>query len=292
MSDIPQRAVDGQEPLSPPDPVMAQRYLDHVGEVTDRRNGAVDRRAQAWLQIANAVATAIYLLVFSFVMRSDATVEAQALVFVFLIWAQIVVGITQRHGMQRKLGRAQWPLIVGGIVLLVATVVFLLLNGFVPGFPVIGMFVPSAIALLALGGYGLWLLRRASADPLPSRLPRVRLDRGAQVGTILVGTGLGVIVALMGAPAGVLRSALLLIVILGVVVWMFATNSAFGLPAIGEAWRWPHLVAFALGAAILVGVVLPGSPLTSPSVVPPLLGLGILAAFVGASLVPGYVHRG
>jgi len=292
MSSIPQRPVDGHTPLSPPDAATAQRYLDHMGEVTARRDGAIDRRAQAWLQIVNAVATAAYLLVFSVVMRTDANVEIQALVFLFLVWTQIATGITQRHGMQRRLGRAQWPLIAGVIVLMVATIAFLLLAGFTPGFPVIGMFVPSAIALLAFGGYGVWLLRRASGDPRPTRALRAPLDRAARAGTILIGTGIGAITALMGAPSGALRSILLLMVVLGAVVWMSAMNSAFGLPAIGEAWRWPHLVAFAVGGIALAGVILPGSPLTESSFGPALLGLGVLVAFIGTSFVPGYARRG
>ena len=292
MPDVPQRAVDGHEPLSPPDPITAQRYLDHLNEIAVRRDATIDRRAQAWLQIVNAVATAAYLLVFAVVMRSKADMEAQALVFVFLIWSQIASGITQRHGMQRRLGRAQWPLIVAGIVLLILTVVFLLLSGFAPGFPVIGMFVPSAIALLTLGGYGLWLWWHASEDSRPPHAPRAGLDRSARTGTILVGMGLGVIVALMGAPAGVLRSSILLMIVLGVVVWMFAMSSPLGLPAIGETWRWPHLVVFALGAAALGGAVLPDSLLTAVPLVAALVGVGIVAAFVGASFIPGYARRG
>lgn len=292
MSRIDQRAVQGHEPLSPPDAALAQRYLDHAGEITSRRERAVDRRALAWLQIVNAVATAGYLLVFAVVMRSVAHVEVQALAFVFLVWTQIVAGISQRHGMQRRLSRAQWPMIVAGSVLGAAALVVLLLSAFDPAFPEIGVVIPAAIVLVAFGGYGLILLRRASSDPRPPRPARARLDRSARAGTALVGIGIGAIIALMAAPDGVLRSAILLLILLMLIVWMCAMTSTFGLPAIGETWRWPHLSAFALGGICLAGVVLPGSPLAEAPLVPVLLGLVVAVVFTAVSFVPGFARRG
>lgn len=285
-----QRPIGDHQPLDPPDAVVAQRYLEHLGEVTARRDRTIDRRAQAWLQIANAVATAGYLLVFAVVIRSAAHVELQALVFVFLIWTQIAAGISQRYGMQRKLSRAQWPLILAGSLLGAVALTVLFLTAFVPGFPAIGMVIPSAIMLLGFGGYGLLLLRRASRDPRPPRLPRASLDRSVRLGTSLIGAGIGAMIALMATPDGVLRSVLLLLILLMMIVWMCAMTSSFGLPAIGEAWRWPHLMVLALGGAILAAVVMPGAAWEA-TLVPAVLGLVVAAMFVLVSFVPGYARR-
>jgi hypothetical protein len=112
------------------------------------------------------------------------------------------------------------------------------------------------------------------------------MTRSARVGTILVGAAIGALVLLGGAPEGVLRSVLVLLVMLALLVWIIAGRSDLGLPAIGAAWRWPHIVAFAISASPLFALAVlasaPGRLLVSM-----IAGLGVILLSVAASFVPG-----
>ena len=199
-----QKPVDGYEVLAPPSADIAQRYLDEAAAVATRRERKVDRRALAWLQIVNAVATAAYLAVLAFALRADSVLASQTIVFSFLLWVQLASGMAQRSGMQRRLSWSTWPaLLAGGLLVATALVVF----GFAvwaPGFPAIGVLIPPALVLVGLGGYGAVQLARASGDVRPPRSHPQPLSPVVRWGTILVGVALGVLMTL-ASPAG--RSA-------------------------------------------------------------------------------------
>ena len=279
-----QKPVDGHEALAPPDAEIAQQYLHEATAVADRRAKVVDRRALAWLQIINAVTTAAYLVALSAALRGDDTVAPQMFVFSFLVWTQVASGLAQRSGMQWRMTRSRWPVILAaGVLIAVVLVVF----GFValdPGVSPLWILVPAVMVLIGFGGYGVVQLARASADPRPAASARAPLPRGVRWGTVLIGVALGVTVMLAAAPEGALTTVFVLLVMLMLIAWMIAHRSDMGLPAVGAAWRWPHFVAFGASVGVLAVVVL-GAGL------PPALGVaggaGVILLFAVVSFIPG-----
>lgn len=279
-----QKPVQGHEAIAPPSADIAQRYLDEAEAVVHRRGRVVDRRALAWLQIAGAAVTAVYLVALVTAIRGHGGLTPQIFVFSFLLWGQLSTGMAQRSGMQLRLTWSRWPaLLAVGVPAVAALVVF----GFAifdPGFPAIGVWIPSVLVLVGFGGYGAVQLARASGDPRPPRSMPKPLPRAMRWGTICVGVVLGAMAMLGSAPDGVLASTLLLLVVLMAFVWLVAARSEMGLPAVGASWRWPHLLAFAAAAgAMTVLVLLDGVPIGLGFVG----GLGIIALFVAVSFVPG-----
>ena len=286
-----QKPVAGQDPLEQPDAGIAQRFLDEADAVAERRDRTVNCRALAWLQIANTTVLSVYLLVFCTLLRSEGGL-AQVLVFAFLVWGQISSGMAQRWGMQRRLSRSRWPLFVGGGILVAIAFGLMLAAVFVPSFPVVPVYVSIGLFALSFGGYAVAGLIRARRDPRPQASPRMPLDPAARWGTILVGAAFGALVALAGAPDDVLRAILLLFVVLGIAVWLFASGTELGLSEIGAVWRWPHVLAVAVAGGVLVGVVLLDLGARGLSSVAVGLGAVVLAVFVAVSFAQGYARRG
>lgn len=279
-----QKPVDGYEVLAPPSADIAQRYLDEAEAVATRLERSADRRALAWLQIANAVAIAAYLIAMAAAIRSDGVGTYQVILFSFLMWGQLASGMAQRNGMQWRMTRSRWPVMLAGGVLIVAALVVFGFVAFDPDFPVVGMLAPAVIVLIGFGGYGTAQLMRASGDPRAPRASHAPMSRAARWGTALVGVAVGLLTMLGSAPEGVVTSVLLLLVVLMILAWGVASRSEMGLPAIGASWRWPHLVAFAVSAcAQSLLVLLDGVPVHLGV----LSGAGIVVLFVAVSFVPG-----
>lgn len=276
--------VQGQELLAPPSADIAQRYLDEADAVAIRRERSVDRRALAWLQIINCLVTAVYLTASAVAIRSDVSGAYQALLFGLIMWGQLASGAAQRSGMQWRMTWSRWPVIVAGAALLAAALVIFGFVAFDPDFPVIGMVIPAALVVIGFGGYGVVQLIRASGDVRRPPAARSRLSRGARGGTVLVGVAVGLLMMLGSAPDGVLTSILLLLVVLMLFAWVVAARTEMGLPAVGAAWRWPHLVAFAASTCALSLVVLVDD---IPVLVGVLSGLGVIALFIAVSFVRG-----
>ncbi len=279
-----QKPIHGHEAIAPPSADVAQRYLDEADAVKHRRGRVVDRRALAWLQIANAAVTAVYLVALVTAIRGHGGVTPQVFVFSFLVWGQLSTGMAQRSGMQLRLTWSRWPILLAGGALTVVVLVVFGFAVFYPGFPEIGVWIPAVLMLVGFGGYGAVQLALASGDPRPPRSMPKPLPRAMRWGTICVGVALGVMAMLGSAPDGVLASTLLLLVVLMTFVWLVAARSEMGLPAVGASWRWPHQLAFAAaGCALALLVLLDGVPIGLGFVG----GLGIIALFVAVSFVPG-----
>lgn len=288
-----QNPVPGQAALVPPDAAIAQRYLDEARAVVARREEAVDRRALAWLQIANSVIVAVYLTAFAWVAQNAGSLVPQVLLFTFLTWSQLATGMAQRSGMQWRMTRARWPIVVGAAVVLVVALVVFWFAIWDRDVPLAVMLIPGALVVTGLGGYGVVQLLRAPKVPRPAQPVLVPLPRSTRGGTILLGVAIGILILLIGAPEGVITSVLFLLMILLLLAWMLAARSEFGLPGIGAVWRWPHLLAFGVAAAALLTLVVihsigagAGLPVTA------LAGAGALALLVAVSFVPGRDHRG
>lgn len=283
-----QKSVPGQGALVPPSADIARQYLDEAQAVAARRERAVDRRALAWLQIVNAVATGVYLVAFALIMRRDDSAASQVVLFTFLMWAQLASGIAQRSGMQWRMSRSRWPVIVGGGLVVVAAMVVFGFAIWDRDLPAFVTFIPGALVMVGLGGYGIVQLVRASGDLRQPRARRALMPRSLRAGTILVGGAIGILTLLGGAPDGVLKSVLLLLVALMLLVWIIAGRSDLGLPGIGAAWRWPHITAFAISASALVVLTVFG-PETSAGhlLVSTVAGFAVIVLFIAVSFLPG-----
>lgn len=287
-----QNPVPGHDALAPPDADIARRYLDEAQAVSARRDIAVDRRALAWLEIANAVILAVYFWTFAGVIHIAGTMLFQSVLFTLLVWSQLSTGMTQRHGLQWRLTRARLPVYIAAGLLLVVTLTIFAVSVLQPDAPIAFSLLPGILVLAGLGGAGAVKLVRARNDPRPQRIAPSPLPRLIRVGTILVGVAIGVLILLIGAPAGVVTGVLLVMVGLPLLVWILAARSEMGLPAIGAAWRWPHVLAFGIaGATLLAAVSLqalsPPEAADARFVGTAIAGAAVAALFVAVSFVPG-----
>lgn len=286
-----QKPIPGQEALVPPSPDIARLYLVEAAAITERRERAVDRRALAWLQIANAVITAAFLVVSTFAIREGEAGASQVVLFTFLVWGQLASGMVQRGGMQWRMARARWPLLLAGAIAGVAAIVlfgWVALDGRTP---LSLALIPAALIVIAFGGYGVSQLISASGDPRRARPERVPLPRAPQWGTLLVGVALGVLSMLSAAPDDVTRSVVFLLVMMALLAWIVASKTDFGLPAVGASWRWPHIVAFAVSACVPVGLAVGGGPSSGHSFASIVGGVSVIVFFVAVSFVPGRGRR-
>src|SRR6478609_1563642 len=143
-----QKPIEGQDALVPPDPETARRYLETVEAVVDRRDRAVDRRALARLQIGNAVVMAAYFVAFALVLRQDDVLASQIVLFTLLVWGQLSAGMAQRTGMQWRMTRSRWPLLLGGAVIVIGAFVVFGFAALDTRLPVGVVLIPAAIVLV------------------------------------------------------------------------------------------------------------------------------------------------
>lgn len=287
-----QKSIPGQDALVPPDADLAQQYLAAADAVAGRRDRAIDRRALAWLQILNAAVTAAYLVAFALVLRNDDVIASQMILFTFLVWGQLASGMAQRNGMQWRMTRSRWPVILGGGVLLAAALVVFGLVALDTALPAATVLIPAGMVLLGIGGHGTVQLLRASRDPRRPRPARVPLPAPLRWGTVLVGITVGVLTMLAGSPDDVLRSVISLLVMMTLLAWIVAFNTPLGLPAIGAAWRWPHVAMFFVAACVPVGLTLAGESFGNRGLAGVLGGVVVILLFALVSFVPGRASRG
>lgn len=282
------KPVPGQEPLAPPSPEIAQQYLDHAQAVAGRRGYAVDRRALAWLQIANALVTGVYLTALAGTLQRGIPGETQIVLFTFLVWTQLASGMAQRSGMQWRMTRSRWPSLVGAVLLGLGALVLFGFAAFDPDLPPLVTLLPGVIVLVGFGGHGLVQLVRAPRGPRAPRTARTPLSPWARRGTVLVGVAMGALALLASAQDGVITSVLVLLVALLLLAWILAARTELGLPGIGAVWRWPHVTAFALSASALLALVVADRGADGSSLVAGAVGgAGIVLLFVAVSFLRG-----
>lgn len=286
-----QKPIEGQDALVPPDPETARRYLETVEAVVDRRDRAVDRRALARLQIGNAVVMAAYFVAFALVLRQDDVLASQIVLFTLLVWGQLSTGMAQRTGMQWRMTRSRWPLLLAGAVIVIGAFVVFGFAALDTRLPVGVVLIPAVVVLVGVGGHGVVQLIRAAGDPRRPRPAPQPLPRRLRWGTVLVGVAFAVLTMLAGSPDDVLRSVITLLVMLCLVAWIAASASDLGLPAVGASWRWPHLTVFFVAACIPVGIVVGSGALDDAGLAGVCAGVGVIASFVAVSFVAGHGER-
>lgn len=286
---VQQQAASGREALTPPDADTARHYLAQAEAIVERRERVADRRAAAWLSIANAVFVAAYLFIAAVGFRREVpSVEFQSLLVPLLVLSRISTGLTRRGDRGPRWSTSRRLTTVAGVVVAVGSLIVFILILANPRISTTWILLPVVAILLGFGGHGIVRLLRASHGPRPLPSVRAPLTVGARWGTILVGVLLGAVCAVSAATDETLRSVLLLMLLLVVLAWFTASGTAIGLPRLGASWRWPHVLALAVAVAALLVLRIPA---IDGVVVAPvtflLTGFAIALMFAVASTIPG-----
>lgn len=250
-----QKPMPGVQPLEPPTPEVARRYLDEVEAVTERRDSQVDLRGQGWITIVEALVMLLFFACCAVLIRSGQASHVSLLLFAMLAASQILSGAAQSRGVQWRFrgNRAVY------IVVIVFTVIAIL-SSFVlvlvaPQLPLASVLLPAAVGTAALVGLGIrqvWAGRDAPHRVRRERPPFLWPARGTTIG---LGALLGVLIIVAGT-ADLLVSSLLAILAGGAIIVMsIGSRTEWGFVHLGEVWRWPQFAMFALGGLLLTAVV-------------------------------------
>lgn len=284
-----QKPIGENEPFLPPNADVAKAYLDEAATVGQRVERRINRRSMGALYIFNACATAVFLTLAIVALRGRQQPVYQVLFITFIIWGQLAAGITARSGIQWRLNGRRWRSIVGIAVLAVAVVALMGAAVFVEDDATASrlLLIPGALVFVSLGVVGVYQLWRSRGDQTRSDRRDGNLPLPARAGTIAVGVLLGGVTSILAFDEGPPTGVLLLLVLMVLVAWMFASRTGLGLSALGEEWRWPQLTAFGLSAAAIATI---SALLLHTALVTPLIAgitggsvalLLVLSAFIG-----------
>ena len=281
-----QKPMRGAAPLDPPSPEVARLYLDEVDRVLERRADRVNLRAQGWVTIVQSVLMAGFVGCTIIVSRAEQTTATLLILMAFLMTTQVLSGVTERFGGQRRFLRSR-GLYYGALVLacvaVTTTFAMSLLSGDSIPLPVV--FAPAAGGVLVLTGIGvcqLWVSRntpRASRREIP---PFIWPARGT---TLALGSLLGIMTIAAGYGDALFTSLLSLLTGIALVVASLGSGTDWGLAYLGEVWRWPQFLMLSAGAvAVSAGVLSSATTVVDPLVFV-LAGAGIVILAICVSLV-------
>lgn len=284
-----QKPMRGSAPLDPPSPEVARRYLDEVDRVLERRDDQVNLRPQGWLTIVQGMLVAGLVGSTIVAFRAGDTSVAMLLVLAFLMTGQVLTGMTERFGGQRRFTRRRW-FYYGALVLaaagVIATYVLSLLSENRSSLPLGLILAPAGFAVLVLLGIGacqLWVSRgapRAAGRELP---PFVWPARGT---TLALGILFGIMI--VTAAMGETLFASVLTVLAGIALIVASVGSAtdWGLAYLGQVWRWPQFLMLFAGIAALGATVVVGSTGVANAHIGVLVGAGMVVLALIVSLAP------
>lgn len=282
-----QKPIRGAAPLDPPSPEVARLYLDEVDRVLERRADRVNLRAQGWVTIVQGLLMAGFVGCTIVASRAGETTATLLLLMTFLMTTQVLSGVTERFGGQRRFVRPR-GLYYGALVLacvaVTTTFAMSLLSG--DSIPIAVVLAPAAMGVLVLigiGGCQLWLSRdapRASRREIP---PFIWPARGT---TLALGALLGVMTIAAGYGDALFTSLLTVLAGIALVVASIGSGTDWGLAYLGEVWRWPQFLMLSAGAvAVSAGVLSSATAVVDPLVFV-LVGAGIVILAIAVSLVP------
>jgi hypothetical protein len=261
-----QKPMPGVQPLEPPTPEMARRYLDEVEAVTARRDSQVDLRGQGWITIVEALVMLLFVACCAVLIRSGQASHVSLLLFAMLAASQILSGAAQSRGVQWRFRGSRTVYIVVIVFTVIAMLSSFVLFLVAPQLSLASVLLPAAVGTAALVGLGirqLWAGRDAPHGVRRDRPPFLWPARGTTIG---LGALLGALIIVAGT-ADLLVSNLLAILAGGAIIVMSIGNRAdWGPVHLGEVWRWPQISMFTFGALSLTAVVTIGdrSDLVNP----------------------------
>ncbi|MCE4024878.1 hypothetical protein LXM50_02700 [Microbacterium sp. Au-Mic1] len=258
-----QESIPGQDPLEPPDPRVAQAYLDVLPGLQSRREIVIDRRRLARLAIIEGVALAAYFLVFltAWMLQRRAgtsTTTPVSAIAVYLTWVSLVPGLRERYGARLALTAGQRTvqvlLIVGALVAFLGIMIVDLAVA-----PLSPLWAGLPALFAAASGLWAWrILSHAARDqhrrPAP---PHAEFTRAGRITTVICGIVLTACIVATGLGAqprfGTTISAFTCVAATVVVlIGQFSGRAT----AVGEMWHAPQWTMFAIGAGAAATVVM------------------------------------
>ena len=252
-----QKPVQGQEALAPPSADIAQRYLDEADAVEERRNSQVSTRLQAWTTLIGAAVVFLFVTSNIGLLRLGESSTVPLLVVLMAASAQIISGVAERGGAQRRFTRGRW-LYYGAIALcvlgvLVSAVLYITVGDDASFLLLAGPAWSACLILVGIGLVQLWSSRhapRARPDgPTAFRVP-------ARVTTFVLGLVLAAAVVAVGLGDPLLSSVVTILAGAGLITVSIAARSDWGLAYLGEVWRWPQIVVVSIGALVLCALAI------------------------------------
>lgn len=290
-----QEPIPGQDPLKPPDPRVAQAYLDVLPDLQSRREVVIDRRRLARLASIEGLALAAYLAVFltGWMLQhraGTATATPIAALGVYVAWVSLAAGLRERYGARLPLTppqrAVQMLLIVGAIVAFIGVITAELTG---PSLSLLWAALPAVFGA-ASGFWAQAILSRAARDQLRRAAPpHEEFTVAGRITTVICGICLTACVVPAGLAAqphtGVI-SAFTCAVVMFVLVFGQLSGR---LTAVGAMWRGPQWGMFGSAATAAATVVmLLGVAPDAAIPVSIVLGTLVLLASTVVSLLPDH----
>ena len=252
------KPMRGIEPLEPPTPDLAQSYLDEIDVIERRRDERIDRRTAGWQLAFNGLGVAVVLTAYLLVVRgSDGAMALQPMLFLLILWGQIGVGVAERSGVRwRTSGKRPWQVIVVILLAIVAVCSFMVLLIDSAERPLWAFFVPGAIVAIGFGGPAAVQFLRSRGRAAVIELPYEPMPRASRLATAGLGLLLGLAVLAVGYGSTLFASVGSTILMFAMVAWILASRTDAGPQALGRFWRWPQILAYLLGVAVVIGLSL------------------------------------
>ena len=278
----------GAAPLDPPSPEIARLYLDEVDRVLERRDDRVNLRAQGWVTIVQGVLMAGFVSCTTVASRGADTTASMLLLLGFVMAIQVLSGLTERFGGQRRFTRWRglyYTAVVIACVAIVATFGMSLITA--NPLPLGVILAPAALGVLVLVGIGacqLWLARGAPRGAGRERPPFVWPARGTTLG---FGVLLGIMIVTAAYADALLISLVTVLAAIALVVASLGSGTDWGLAYLGEVWRWPQfLMLTAALVALAASVVVSATTQTDPLIFVPVAAAVVIVAVLVALVPP------
>jgi hypothetical protein len=283
-----QKPMRGAAPLDPPSPEIARLYLDEVDRVIERRDDQVNLRAQGWVTIVQGLLLAGFVGCTTVASRGADTTASMLLLLGFVMAIQVLSGLTERFGGQRRFTRWRglyYTAVVIACVAIVATFGMSLVTA--NALPLGVVLAPAALGVLVLVGIGACQLWLARGTPRGARRERPAFVWPARGTTLAFGVLLGIMIVTAAYADALLTSLVTVLAAIALVVASLGSGTDWGLAYLGEVWRWPQFLMLAAGlVALAASVVVSATTHADPLIFVPVAAALVIVAVLVALVPP------
>lgn len=281
-----QKPMRGAAPLDPPSPEVARLYLDEVDRVLERRADRVNLRAQGWVTIVQGLLMAGFVGCTIVTSRAGETTATILLLLGFAMSTQVLSGLTERFGGQRRFTRWRglyYAAVVLACVGIVGTFGMSLLSE--GTFPLGVILAPAAFGVLVLIGIGACQLWQSRGAPRGSRRELPPFVWPARGTTLALGVLLSIMIVTAAYRDVLVISLVTVLAGIALVVASVGSGTDWGLAYLGEVWRWPQFLMLAAGLVALAASVVASVTTSADPLLFVLVGALIVILALCVSLV-------